>query len=277
MWGKLGGAGLGLAVGGPLGALIGVLAGHVLVDREGGLFAAPDRSIVFATGIVALSAKMARSDGVVTRDEVLAFRRIVEAPDADMVRIEALFDLAKATTAGFEAYARQLADLFSDEPALLEDVLDGLFHVAAADGVLHDAEHDYLLAVSSIFGFDDARFAQIEARHVRRADDPYVILGVTRSMPTAEIRNAWLRLVAAYHPDKAIARGMPPEAVSIATERMSAINAAWERISREPGRETQSRQARAQTLVPRPGSPSAAISGSTAIPEATDQTKTWSI
>ncbi len=247
LWGKLGGAGLGLAIGGPLGALIGIVAGHVLVDREGGLFAAPDRSIVFTTGIVALSAKMARSDGVVTRDEVMAFRRIINAADADMPRIEALFDLAKATTAGFEAYARQLSDLFADEPALLEDVLDGLFHVAAADGVLHDAEHDYLMAVSGIFGFDDARFAQIEARHVRRADDPYVVLGVARSMATADIRSAWLRLVAAYHPDRAIARGMPPEAVSIATARMSAINAAWERISREPGRIQQPFQARLPT------------------------------
>ncbi len=262
MWGKLGGAGLGLAIGGPLGALIGVVAGHVLVDREGGLFASPSRSIVFATGIVALSAKMARSDGVVTRDEVMAFRRIIDAPEKDMPRINALFDLAKATTAGFEAYARQLADLFGDEPALLEDVLDGLFQVAAADGILHDAEHDYLLAVSGIFGFDSARFAQIEARHVRRADDPYVILGVNRSMTTADIRSAWLRLVAAYHPDKAIARGMPPEAVGIATTRMSVINAAWERISREPGRMVAPSQERLPT--PAAKAPAAEVSAANA-------------
>ncbi len=236
LWGKLGGAGLGMAIGGPLGALIGVVAGHVLVDREGGLFAAPSRSIVFTTGIVALSAKMARSDGVVTRDEVSVFRRIIDASDSDLPRIEALFNLTKATTAGYEAYARQLADLFIDEPALLEDVLDGLFEVAAADGVVHQAEHAYLLSVSRIFGFDDDRFVQIEARHVRRPDDPYAVLGVQREMSTSDIRSAWLRLVASHHPDKAIARGLPPEAVRIATDRMSAINAAWEQISREPGR-----------------------------------------
>jgi DnaJ like chaperone protein len=233
LWGKLGGAGIGLAIGGPLGALIGALAGHVLVDREGALLAPPDRELVFTTGIVALSAKMARSDGVVTRDEVAMFRQIVEVPEAEMPRVQALFDLAKATSAGFEAYAAQLAKLFHDAPGLLEDVLDGLFHVAAADGVLHQAEHDYLLEVAHLFGFDDARFAQIEARHVRRVDDPYVILGVSRAEPTEAIRRAWKALVAEHHPDRAIARGLPPEAIAIATDRMAALNAAWQRIDAE--------------------------------------------
>lgn len=235
MWGKLGGAGIGLAIGGPIGALIGAVAGHVIFDRDGGLFGAPDRSIVFTTGMVALSAKMARSDGVVTRDEVAAFRGLLDVPSADMPRIEALFDLAKATTAGFEAYARQLADLFSDEPALLEDVLDGLFHVAAADGVLHEAEHDYLFAVSGIFGLDAKCFAQIEARHVRRADDPYLVLGVSREMSLEEIKAAWRKLVSEHHPDKALGRGLPAEAIAIATERLVAINGAWARISAEHG------------------------------------------
>ncbi len=243
MWGKLGGVGVGLAIGGPLGALIGAIAGHVLVDRQGGLFGAPDRSIVFTTGIVALSAKMARSDGVVTRDEVAAFRRIVDASDDDIVRVEALFDLAKATSAGFEAYARQLADLFSDEPPLMQDVLDGLFHIAVADGVLHEAEHAYLRTVSEIFGIDAAMFSQIEARHVRRRDDPYLVLGVGRDMALTEIRIAYLKLVAEHHPDKAIARGLPPEALRIANERMAALNAAWDRISTERRGSVQSNRA----------------------------------
>jgi DnaJ like chaperone protein len=235
LWGKLGGAGLGLAIGGPLGALMGALAGHLLVDREGAPFGAPDKSLVFTTGMVALSAKMARSDGVVTGDEVRVFRDLIDAGPSDLPRIEALFDLAKATSAGFEAYARQMSELFEDDPALLEDVLDGLFHVAAADGVLHEAEHAYLEKVSAIFGFDEAKFGQIEARHVRRADDPYRILGVTREMATAEIRAAYLKLVGEHHPDRAIARGLPVEAVAIATERLAALSTAWDRIQRERG------------------------------------------
>lgn len=234
-WGVLGGGGIGFALGGPLGGLIGALAGHVLVDREGAPFAPAPRELIFTTGLVALSAKMARSDGVVTRDEVAAFRRIVDVPAEQQGRIEKLFDLAKQTSAGFEAYAAQIADSFKDEPALLEDVLDGLFLIAAADGALHEAEHAYLRDVATIFGTGEADFARIEARHMRRPDDPYLVLGASREMSDAELRRHYRKLVAEIHPDREIARGLPEEAVAIATRRLAAINAAWDLIEKERG------------------------------------------
>jgi len=101
LWGKIGGASLGFALGGPLGALVGVLAGHYVMDSDGG-FLADDPEVVFTTGLIALSAKMAKADGVVTRDETAAFRQIVEVPDAEAERIQSLFDLAKETSDGFE-------------------------------------------------------------------------------------------------------------------------------------------------------------------------------
>lgn len=235
IWGKLGGAGLGLALGGPIGALLGGLAGHVLVDREGAPFGQPPRDLVFTTGLVALAAKMAKSDGVVVRHEVEAFERIVEVPPGEHERVQRLFDLAKNTTHGFEAYARQLGALFKDEPTLLEDVLDGLFHIAKADGAVHEAEDAYLRAVAVAFGFSDHDFERISARHVRRADDPYLIIDANRAMSNEELKRHYRRLVAEIHPDRELARGLPPEAVKIATERLATVNAAWERIAAERG------------------------------------------
>lgn len=234
-WGALGGGGLGLALGGPLGALVGALAGHVLVDREGAPFGPAPRELIFTTGLVALSAKMARSDGVVTRDEIAAFRRIVIVPPEQEARIESLFDLAKQTSAGFEAYATQIAESFKDEPALLEDVLDGLFLIAAADGAIHEAEHAYLRDVAEIFSINAAGFARIEARHMRRPDDPYLVLGASREMSDAQLKQHYRRLVAENHPDREIARGLPEEAIAIATRRLAAINAAWDQIEKERG------------------------------------------
>jgi DnaJ like chaperone protein len=234
-WGALGGGGIGLALGGPLGALLGALAGHVLVDREGAPFGPAPRELVFTTGLVALSAKMARSDGVVTRDEVAAFERIVKVPDGEHDRIARLFDLAKQTSAGFEAYAAQIRDAFRDEPALLENVLDGLFLIAAADGAIHEAEHAYLREVAAIFGVSDGDFGRIESRHARRLDDPYRVLGASREMADADLRRHYRRLVAETHPDRQIARGLPEEAVAIATRRLAAINAAWDAIEKERG------------------------------------------
>jgi DnaJ like chaperone protein len=233
IWGKLGGAGLGLAFGGPIGALLGAVAGHVLVDREGAPFGQPPRDLVFTTGLVALAAKMAKSDGVVVDREVEAFERIVDVPPEDHPQVKRLFDLAKATTDGYEAYARQIGEVFKDEPALLEDVLDGLFHIAKADGAVHEAEFTYVKAVAGAFGFDDHGFDRVAARHVRKADDPYLIVGAERSMTDDELKRHYRKLVAEIHPDREIARGLPPEAIKIATERLATINAAWERIVSE--------------------------------------------
>ena len=235
IWGKIGGAGFGLAVGGPLGALIGGIAGHFLVDRVGAPFGPTPREVVFTTGLVALAAKMAKSDGVVLPSEIEAFGRVVRVEPAERPGVERLFDLAKRTTSGFEAYAVQLAATFGDEPALLEDVLDGLFQIAGADGAIHEAEERYLRAVSAIFGFDEAGFQRIAARHVRLPGDPYGVLGLERAADGAEVKARHRALVAEHHPDRALARGLPPEAVAIATRRLAAINAAYDRIAEERG------------------------------------------
>jgi DnaJ like chaperone protein len=235
VWGKLGGAGLGYALGGPLGALLGAFAGHVLVDREGALFGPPPKDVVFTTGLIALAAKMAKADGVVVRSEVEAFERLVEVPPEEHRNVTRLFDLAKATTDGFEAYARQIAGAFKDEPALLEDLVDGLFDIAKADGVVHEAELAYVHEVAGILGFSGPDFDRIAARHVRRPDDPYLVIGADRTMDDEALRRHYRALVRDIHPDKEIARGLPPEAVAIATHRLAAVNAAWDRIAAERG------------------------------------------
>jgi DnaJ like chaperone protein len=235
IWGKLGGVGIGLAVGGPIGALIGGVAGHFLVDRVGALFGPTPRDVIFTTGLVALAAKMAKSDGVVLPSEVEAFARVVHVEPAAQAGVTRLFDLAKRTTDGYEAYARQLATTFGDEPALLEDVMDGLFQIAGADGAIHEAEERYLRSVAGILGFDEAAFRRIAARHVRLKDDPYEALGLDRTADAAAVKARHRALVAEHHPDRALARGLPPEAVAIASKRLAAINAAYDLITAERG------------------------------------------
>ncbi|MDF2810715.1 MAG: molecular chaperone DjlA [Microvirga sp.] len=233
IWGKLGGAGIGLALGGPIGGLLGGFAGHMLVDREGAIFGRVPRDVMFTMGLVALAAKMAKADGVVVETEVAAFEQIVDVPDEEKDRVRRLFDLAMKTSDGFEAYAQQIGEAFADEPALLEDVLDGLFHIAKADEAIHEAEYVYLRDVATIFGFEQSAFERIAARHVQKADDPYLILAAERSMSNEELKRRYRQMAADNHPDRELARGLPPEAVKIATERLSAINAAWDRIAAE--------------------------------------------
>lgn len=233
VWGTFSGGGVGLAVGGPIGGLIGAVAGHYLFDRGDSLFGRPTRETILLTGLIALAAKMAKADGVVLSSEVEAFERIVVVPERDRAAVNSLFRLAGATTAGSDAYARQLASAFSDDPVLLEHVVEGLFLIAAADGAVHEAELAYLRSVSELLGQPEARFEAMLERHVRRCDDPYLELGADPDWSDEALRAHHRRLVQDHHPDREIARGLPAEAVLSATARLAAINAAWDRVRRE--------------------------------------------
>lgn len=203
-----------------------------------GLVGSPEerRQMAFTMAMIALSAKMAKADGVVTADEIAAFERLFQMPVGEERNVARMFDLAQQDVAGYEAYARQVADLYRHEPAMLEDILDGLFQVAGADGAVHEAELSFLEAVAAAFDLDEAAFARIRARHiVPDASDPYVILGVDRAIGNAELKRHYKRLVVENHPDRHMALGMPPEFVAIATEKLATINEAFDRIARERG------------------------------------------
>jgi DnaJ like chaperone protein len=193
----------------------------------------PEKSVAFTIGMIALGAKMAKADGDVTGDEVEAFKQVFQVPEKDRASVERVFNLAKQDVAGFDSYAKQVAALFQPGSQMLENVLDGLFHIAKADGAVHEDELTFLNHVSDLFGFDAKAFARIRARHVVMADDPYEILGVTAATPMDEIRKVHRKLVRELHPDKHIADGMPPELVMIATERLARINEAFDRIKKD--------------------------------------------
>ena len=143
-----------------------------------------------------------------------------------------VFNLARQVVAGFEIYARRIARMFSDQPNVLEDILEGLFYIALADGRYHEGEESFLNTVAAVFGLSPQAFACIEARHLEgRGRDPWQVLGVPRDAEMATIRARWRELVRTHHPDKMIARGLPPETVNLANARLTAINRAWEEIS----------------------------------------------
>jgi len=230
IWGKVGGLGAGFMVGGPIGALVGAVAGHFLFDREA------DPGLVFTIAIVALSGKMARADGIVSDREFDIFRNTFGLDPAHEAQVRRVFNLARQDVAGFEAYAAQIAHIFAGRPALLEDVLDGLFEIAKADGVLHPCEAAFLERVADIFGFAPNEFRRIRASHFApELTDPYVILGIGYTADEDEIKQTYRRLMRENHPDSLMARGVPEEFIKLANDKVAAINSAYEKIKGERG------------------------------------------
>ena len=195
------------------------------------------RKVAFSIAMIALSAKMAKADGVVTTAEVDAFRDIFKFPEDQAKNVARLYNLARQDVAGYEAYAEKMAALCvscEKNCPILEDIIDGLFHIAKADGLIHDMEMAFLSRVAHIFGMAEGRFEQITARHVHISGrDPYKVLGVSPRDDFRTIRSRYRVLASENHPDRLVARGVPAEFRQIANDRMAALNAAYEAIERE--------------------------------------------
>jgi DnaJ like chaperone protein len=250
IWGKIVGGTAGFALGGPIAALLGVMAGHA-VDQfvgqqagDGTEIATPAdpsdhpglREIAFTIGVIALGAKMARVDGEVTCDEVEAFQSFFHVPPGEEKNVQRFFDLAKRDASGFEPYARQVAALFPDAPEVLENVLEGLFDIAKADGAVGDEELAYLGKVANLFGLSSERFERARAAALGDVDcEPCVVLGIDPLATDEQIREAWLRQVRAHHPDRLMAQGLPEEAIKVANRKLALINDAYDRLRKQRG------------------------------------------
>ncbi len=194
------------------------------------------RQIGFTIGVIALGAKMARVDGEVSEAEIDAFRAFFQVPSGEEANVQRFFDLAKRDAGGFETYARQVAALFPDAPEILENVIEGLFSIAQADGQIDAAEADYLAKVARIFGLESSRFERAKAAALGVVEcEPCVVLGIDPLATDEQIREAWLRQVRANHPDKLMAQGLPEEAIAMANRKLALINDAYDRLRRERG------------------------------------------
>ncbi len=192
----------------------------------------PERSVAFTIAVISLGAKMAKADGQVKSVEVAAFRQVFQIAPEDEAAAARVFNLARQDIAGFDIYASRIAGMFRRQPRVLEDILEGLFHIALADSLYHAEEERLLRTIADIFGLAPETFAAVEARHVSGdGRDPWKVLGVRRDADLAAVRTQWRRLVRENHPDRMIARGLPRESIALANTRLAAINGAWEELS----------------------------------------------
>jgi DnaJ like chaperone protein len=236
----------GFVLGGPLGAILGAVAGHVYDKRKNSSNSplsgnGATQQVAFTTAIIVLAAKMAKADGHVTRDEVVAFKKLFNIPQEELENVGRLFDKAKNSSDGFECYAEQIAMMFAQEPVVLEELLGGLFYIARADGVLHHAEIDFLYKTAIILGFSEIQFERLKTIHMggsgpgQETSNAYQVLGLERDVGDDVVKKTYRKLIRENHPDALIAKGMPQEFIDVANEKMAAINAAYDLVEKERG------------------------------------------
>ena len=236
IWGKIIGGTTGFALGGPLGAIIGMMIGGSF-DRSARKFSSSNqisqqqKKNVFALCIIVLSAKIAKADGQVTKEEIYTFKEKFNIQAEEMSEVSKIFNEAKKSSFGFKNIADQVGNLFSDNKVLLEQLLNNLFYIAEADGLTSINEVEVLRSISQSFHFNETDFQRIYHSRLNNIEsDPYKILGVTREDSDNNIRKKWIELSKEHHPDYLIAKGMPKEFIKEANKELSSINLAYDKI-----------------------------------------------
>ena len=239
IWGKIIGGTAGFALGGPIGAILGVMVGGSF-DRGAKRFTNTNqisnqqKQNIFALSIIILSAKIAKADGHVTKDEIYAFKEKFKIAENEMQEVGKIFNEAKKSKDGYEQIANQVGSLFSDNKLLLEELLNNLFYIAESDGYTSKKEVEILKSISTSLGLSENDFQRIF--HVRlniKDSDPYKILSVNRDDEDSTIRKRWIQLSKEHHPDNLIARGLPKEFIDQANDELSSINLAYDKIKEQ--------------------------------------------
>ncbi len=195
----------------------------------------------FMVALISLAAKVAKADGRVTREEVVAFDRFLGRElgmSADDRRIAArIFNQARDSAVPASAFARQLAAIMAGQPDRLRDLLTLLLKVAAADGRLDAAEERLIRQIAADLGLGPRDYEEARALVERRDDlgSAYALLGLAPTASDDEVKRSYRRLVRDYHPDVIASKGLPEDFTRFANEKLQAINRAYERIRRARG------------------------------------------
>ena len=237
IWGSLIGGMVGFSLGGPFGMLLGSLIGGKISrarSRDGGnfgSFAQPQQ--IFALSLIVLSAKLSKADGQVSKEELIAVKEKLKIPENEIENVGKIFNKAKEESTGYEQYARQISQIYKNNPNVLEEVINILFYIAESDGNVSHSELVMIQNIAQIFGLNQSQFDSIkESRKSSDKLNPYIVLECSPKDSLQNIRKKYLKLSKEHHPDLLISKGVPQEVIAESKKKMRSINAAWDQIQK---------------------------------------------
>ncbi len=235
IWGSLIGGFVGFSFAGPIGALIGSMIGGKISSRRSSIYQQSfvNNQKIFAISLIILTAKLAKADGHVSKEELIAIKQKLKVPDNEIDQVGKIFNKAKNDSLGYEPYAQQIAQIYKNNRQILDEVINILFYIAESDGNLADSELAIIKNIAKIFGITESQFEGIkESRKDSDKLNPYVVLGCAPNDDFVTIRKKYLKLSKEHHPDILTSKGVPDELIEESKKKMRAINSAFDKIEK---------------------------------------------
>ena len=255
---------------GIIGAVIGSSLGRGLhvVENRGGFNSQAGTSgadNMFFVSLFSMLGKMAKADGAVSDSEMSAVRQFMARDlnlDAQLQnQAMMIFNNALNSPESFEQYAQQFYIRFRGRPQFIQLMLDALLRVAYADTQVHPAEQHLLDSAVRIFRVPSYTYESLKNRYASGGSSGYgggssyssgsggysgstsgssygtsnlnyAVLDCTSSSTDADIKKAYRKKVAEFHPDKIAAKGLPAEFTKFANDKFREIQEAYEAIKK---------------------------------------------
>jgi len=233
-WNKWLLGGLGWALGGPIGGILGFALGAV--TEESGKQYRPDTRALpndFSAALLVLCAAVMKADNRLLKTELEYIRKFFEknfGRDHTQQRMLLLREILKQDIPLSQVCAQIRQNV--DHASRLE-LLHLLFGVANSDGEVSDPELAVIEQVAHLTGISMKDFASLRAMFVKEKGAAYKILEIEKSASVDEIKKAYRRMAMKYHPDKVHHLG--PDFMKDAQEKFRKINEAYEQIKTERG------------------------------------------
>lgn len=248
-WGTFIGGTLGFVFGGPIGALIGAALGGNL-DRGikmGDQFDMGNQERVqaaFFTTTFSVMGHIAKADGHVSQLEISAAKNIMAQMQLSAQQRQAaikFFDQGKVADFPLEEVLRQFKKECHGRRNLIQMFVEIQIATALSDGKVDPSEKRILYTIGEILGFSRSQIdhlfniasnAEASASDKLTLTQAYKILGIAKGSSEAEIKKAYRRLMSQHHPDKLVAKGLPDEMITLATEKTQEIRKAYDLIKK---------------------------------------------
>ncbi len=251
-------AGLGWAVGGPIGGILGFFLGKSISDssERAKLGDWPHRGPYRNTGtpadinaaLMVLIAAVMKADGEVRRSELDYVKRFLLKNYGEARGKEILQVLKQMVEQDIPVDQVCAQIKVNTDYSTRYHMVDFLFGIGGADGVFSQSELGLLRLIAQYLGISQGDYVSIHERHVGSGysrsysgtqppkhsaslKDPYKVLGITSDATDDEVKRAYRRMAMKYHPDRVA--GMSEELQRNAAEQMKEINSAYEAIKQQ--------------------------------------------
>ncbi len=234
-FGKWLGAGVGLFVGGPIGALIGFGLGSVAdaIEMDDNILEKRATPGDFRLSLLVLVAAVMKADGKVMRSELEYVKQFFVTNFGIGKTSEAMVllrDLIKQNIPLQDVTLQIKRGL--DYPSRLQ-LLHFLYGLGSADGSLNNKEMNIIEIIGNYLGISNADKASIKSMFVADQNSDYKMIGVDAKASNDEIKKAYRQMAIKYHPDKVGYLG--EDVKQAAEEKFAKINEAYNRIKKARG------------------------------------------